>query len=184
MQTWVELAAAQAGALSWRQLRQLGVSRGVVRNKVSSGRWQRRTEEVLTTTKGPLPLEQRRWVAVLHCGEGSMIGGLTAAALHGLSNASPRRSGSRAGWSCSSRTDSSGRGRFTDCEWTLSDGRTLVLEVDGGFHADVDHYEGDVQRQRRLTTPSRVVVRCTSQELRREPWLLAADLRALGVPLA
>lgn len=82
------------------------------------------------------------------------------------------------------RVDSRGQPRFTDCEWRLADGRTLVLEVDGAFHLDVEHYEGDVRRQRRLTTPSRTVVRCTSQELRREPWVVAADLRALGVPPA
>ena len=82
------------------------------------------------------------------------------------------------------RRDSTGRHRFTDCEWQLADGRTLVLEVDGAFHVDVEHYEGDVQRQRRLTSPLRVVVRCTAQELRREPWALAADLRSLGVPPA
>lgn len=81
------------------------------------------------------------------------------------------------------RRDSAGALRFTDCEWDLPDGRTLVLEVDGGFHSHVEHYELDVRRQRRLTTPHRVVVRCTAQELRREPWVVAADLRALGVPI-
>ena len=82
------------------------------------------------------------------------------------------------------RRDSTGALRFTDCEWDLPDGRTLVLEVDGAFHIEVRHYELDVRRQRRLTTPTRVVIRCTSQELRTEPWVLAADLRALGVPAA
>ena len=82
------------------------------------------------------------------------------------------------------RRDSSGQLRFTDCEWHLKDGRTLVLEVDGLFHLEIQHYEGDVRRQRRLTTPTRIVVRCTSNALRHEPWVLAADLRALGVPPA
>jgi hypothetical protein len=298
VESWAELAQAQAGALSWRQLRELDVSRAVVRNKLSSGRWAQRTEEVLTTTTGPLSDEQRRWVAVLHCGPGALIGGLTAAHLHGLqrwhrgevhvivANAdsfeavpgvtlfrtrkplrllrhpSPlptcalepavllwaayepsarsativlaavvqqrlttpealvgwvellkplrrapafrellidiaggsqslaevevvrmcRDHGLRVPDRQVERRDSTGALRFTDCEWELPDGRTLVLEVDGGFHSDVEHYEGDVRRQRRLTTPTRVVVRCTSQELRREPWVVAADLRALGVP--
>jgi hypothetical protein len=32
------------------------------------------------------------------------------------------------------RRDAGGRLRFTDCEWRLPDGRTLILEIDGGFH--------------------------------------------------
>ena len=300
METWTELAAAQAGVLSWRQLRELEVPRGLVRNKVVSGRWARRTEEVFTTTTGPLSREQRLWLAVLHCGPEAVVGGLTAAALQGLKNwerddvcvivanndsfepvsgvetfrtrrplgllrhpsplptcmlepavllwaahAPATRSGmgvlaavvqqrlttpeilaswigllkplrrapamrellhDLAGGSQSlaevdvvrmcranglrvpdrqvPRRDSTGAHRYTDCEWELPDGRTLVLEVDGAFHVDVRHYELDVRRQRRLTTPTRVVIRCTSQELRTEPWVLAADLRALGVPPA
>ena len=66
----------------------------------------------------------------------------------------------------------------------LAGGSQSLAEVDGAFHVDVRHYELDVRRQRRLTTPTRVVIRCTSQELRTEPWVLAADLRALGVPPA
>jgi hypothetical protein len=300
METWGELAAAQAGALSHRQLAELKVSRATVRNKLVSGRWQRRTEEVLTTTTGPMSAEQHHWVAVLHCGPDALLGGLTAAGLHGLKNwhreevhvlvgndhsfeplsgvttFRTRRSlaGMRhpsplptcalepavllwaghephprsamgllaavvqqrlttparlapwvetlkplrrapairdllndlAGGSQSlaevdvvrlcrdgglripdrqvPRVDSNGVMRFTDCEWLLADGRTLVLEVDGGFHADIGQYESDVTRQRRLTTPTRTVVRCTAQELRRTPWVVAADLRALGVPPA
>jgi len=300
MESWSELAAAQAGALSWRQLGELQVARGVVRNKLLSGRWKRRTEAVLTTTTGPLSFEQRLWVAVLHCGPDALVGGLTAAGLHGLRNwerddvsvlvpnadsfepvpgvttfrtrrplailrhpsplptcalepavllwaghephprsalgvlaavvqqrlTTPERLASwvevlkplrrapavrellrdLAGGSQSlaevdvvrmcrdhglrvpdrqvRRIDSAGRPRFTDCEWRLVDGRTLVLEVDGAFHVHVEHYERDLRRQRRLTSASRIVVRCTSQEVRREPWVVAADLRALGVPPA
>ena len=84
MGTWGELAAVQAGALSHRQLTELKVTRATVRNKLESGRWQRRTEEVITTTTGPMSVEQHRWVAVLHCGPGALVGGLSAAAVHGL----------------------------------------------------------------------------------------------------
>ncbi|NNM47667.1 hypothetical protein [Knoellia koreensis] len=80
------------------------------------------------------------------------------------------------------RMDSRGQRRFTDCEWDLPDGRTLVLEVDGGFHMEVEHWEDDLQRQRRLTTDKRTVVRCTARELRDEADAVAADLLALGVP--
>lgn len=82
------------------------------------------------------------------------------------------------------RRDATGRLRFTDCEWRLADGRVLVLEVDGGFHMDVEHWEDDLARQRALTSPGRVVVRCTTRELRDEPERVASDLRLLGVPAA
>lgn len=81
------------------------------------------------------------------------------------------------------RRDSSGRVRYTDCEWRLADGRTLVLEVDGGFHMEAER-EDDLARQRALTRPDRVVVRCTARELRDEPESVARDLLAIGVPRA
>lgn len=82
------------------------------------------------------------------------------------------------------RRDTSGRLRFTDCEWRLADGRTLVLEIDGGFHMEVEHWEDDLARQRALTSRDRVVIRCTSRELRDEPEAVARDLGAIGVPRA
>ncbi|MFT4288996.1 hypothetical protein [Nocardioides sp.] len=82
------------------------------------------------------------------------------------------------------RRDSTGRWRFTDCEWRLPDGRTLVLEVDGGFHMDAESWEEDIARQRALTSPDRLVVRCTSRELRDEQDSVARDLAMLGVPRA
>lgn len=82
------------------------------------------------------------------------------------------------------RRDGGGRLRFTDCEWRLPDGHTLVLEVDGGFHMEVEHWEDDLARQRALTTPQRIVVRCTTRELRDDPERVARDLRLLGVPAA
>ena len=82
------------------------------------------------------------------------------------------------------RRDADGRLRFTDCEWLLPDGRTLVLEVDGAFHMEVEHWEDDLARQRALAATDRLVVRCTSRELRDEPERIARDLRNLGVPRA
>src|SRR5699024_9876344 len=46
------------------------------------------------------------------------------------------------------RRDAAGVQRYTDCEWTLPDGRVVVLEVDGGFHMEVAHWESDIARQR------------------------------------
>ncbi len=80
------------------------------------------------------------------------------------------------------RTDRGGRTRYTDCEWELPDGRTLVLEVDGGFHDDVLQAMADRARNRKLTTARRVVVSCSAYEIRHEPWAVMEDLIALGVP--
>jgi len=82
------------------------------------------------------------------------------------------------------RRDRAGLLRFTDCEWDLPDGRVLVLEIDGGFHINVENYTDDVQRHRGLTTDRRIVIRCTTYEIRHEPVGLMRDLLALGVPRA
>lgn len=81
---WRDLADTQAGLLSHRQLRELGVSPGEIRHHVEIGRWARRSREVVSTTTGPLSLEQRRWLGVLHGGPTAMIGGLSAAECHGM----------------------------------------------------------------------------------------------------
>ena len=80
------------------------------------------------------------------------------------------------------RRDRRGRLRFTDCEWKLADGRTLVLEVDGGFHDEVSQRADDRARQRALTTTGRIVVSCSAHEIRYEAWAVMEDLIALGVP--
>ncbi len=82
------------------------------------------------------------------------------------------------------RIDRRGHTRYTDCEWELPDGRTLVLEVDGGFHDDVMQAMADRARNRKLTTARRVVVSCSAYEIRHEPWAVMEDLLALGVPRA
>jgi hypothetical protein len=82
------------------------------------------------------------------------------------------------------RRDSAGRQRWTDCEWRLADGRVLILEVDGAFHMEVEHWTADKKRARRLTGPDRSIIGCTAYEVRHESHELAADLRSLGVPLA
>lgn len=82
------------------------------------------------------------------------------------------------------RRDAGGRLRFTDCEWRLPDGRILVLEVDGGFHMDVAHWEDDISRQRQLSASDRLIIRCTARELRDGAEMVAADLIRIGVPRA
>ncbi|MCA1982797.1 endonuclease domain-containing protein [Nocardioides nematodiphilus] len=82
------------------------------------------------------------------------------------------------------RSDASGRVRYTDCEWDLPGGVVAVLEIDGSFHMEVEHWEDDIARQRALTSPNRLVIRCTARELREDDAGLARDLRRLGVPRA
>jgi hypothetical protein len=79
------------------------------------------------------------------------------------------------------RKDSSGRLRFTDAEWHLLDGRVVVLEVDGGFHMQVEHWGDDIERERGLVATGAMVLRCTSYELRDNPAGVARDLRRVGV---
>jgi hypothetical protein len=82
----------------------------------------------------------------------------------------------------SMRRDRRGRRRYTDCEWVLPDGRTLVLEIDGSFHDDVLQAAADRARNRRLTTVDRIVLSCSAYELRHDPASVMEDLIALGVP--
>jgi hypothetical protein len=79
------------------------------------------------------------------------------------------------------RTDRSGRRRYTDCEWDLPDGRVVVLEVDGAFHMEAEHWAADMARERELVIGGRIVIRCTARELRDDPEQIVRDLIALGV---
>lgn len=296
--SWSELARAQAGMLSQRQLTQLGVSRSFVRSQLRARRWAQRTSSVFSTTTGPLSRQQSLWQAVLHAGPSALIGGLTAAELHGMRNWSrdeitvlvddelsfdplegvdffrsrrplaimrsaralpvcqlepavllfagyerSRRTAHAAvtatvqqrlttptrlsSWlarmtplrrapefrallhdiaggahslseidlrrACEqfgiaaprgqrSRRDRPGRRRWTDAEWDLPDGSTLVLEVDGVYHDDVVQAAADKSRHRKLVSRRRIVVSCSAYELRHEPESVMADLIALGVP--
>ncbi|MCL2543124.1 MAG: hypothetical protein FWE71_11800 [Nocardioidaceae bacterium] len=296
------LAARQNGMVARRQLTALGLSWNAVERNISGQRWRERTPRVISTFTGKLTIDQRRWMGVLHAGPRSMLGGLTAAACHGLTGwerdaitvvvddelsfepvrgirffrsrrpfdllrstkpGPPRcqlepalllwagydaplrpaygvlaagvqqrlttasrlatwldqlkplrrsrgfrsmlrdieggvQSGAerdvarmchRYGLALphrqTVRLDRDGRRRWTDCEWVLSDGRALVLEVDGAFHMEVLQWTADLRRARRLTTPDRIVVRASAFEVRHEPDEVAKDLLGLGLlPLA
>jgi hypothetical protein len=79
------------------------------------------------------------------------------------------------------RLDAGGRLRYTDAEWRLPGRKVLMLEVDGGFHMDVEHWEGDISRERDLVATGVVVLRCTDRELTDEPEKVAASLRSVGL---
>jgi hypothetical protein len=83
-ETWQQRAAAQAGLLAHSQLRVLGVTRAFFRNQVTAARWRELTHNVVSTTTGPLSRDQQLWLGVLHAGPTALVGGLTAAAVHGL----------------------------------------------------------------------------------------------------
>ena len=81
-----------------------------------------------------------------------------------------------------SRRDSDGKQRFLDCEWDLPSGEIVVLEIDGGHHMDVLHWQADMRRERGVVISRRWVLRATSLEVRLEPQLIVSDLKAIGVP--
>ncbi len=85
-EAWGGLARSQEYVVSMAQLRDLGVARAEVRHHLRMRRWAMRTHNVLTTTTGPLSLDQRRWVAVLHAGPDALLGGLSALEFWGLRN--------------------------------------------------------------------------------------------------
>ena len=80
------------------------------------------------------------------------------------------------------RLDKRGRRRYLDCVWVLPDGRVVVLEVDGSFHAEVVAWWSDMKRERAVVIQGDTVLRCSSIELRLEPEDVMADLRRVGVP--
>lgn len=300
MSDLTRLIAAQAGLVARRQLTEHGVHWDDVRTEVRAGRCVVRTPRVVSDFTGELTLEQRQWLACLHAGPRSLLGGLTAAAVQGMARwerdvitvlvddelafepvegvrffRSRRsfellRDAGRTGVPCCrlepavlmwaaydapdraahailasavqqrlttasrlltwvdrlrplrrapafratlgdiaggaqsgaeldvgrmcrrfriaapdrqrARTDRGGTRRWTDCEWDLGGGSVLVLEVDGSFHMEVEHWGADKRRNRRLTRPDRTVIGCTAYEVRHEPQEVVRDLIALGVP--
>jgi hypothetical protein len=81
------------------------------------------------------------------------------------------------------RRDSTGRLRFTDAEWRLADGRVVILEVDGAFHMEIEHWSDDIERERErgLVADGAMVLRCTALQLRDDSRRVANDLRRVGV---
>ena len=80
------------------------------------------------------------------------------------------------------RRDRDGRRRYLDCEWRLPDGRIVVLEIDGSFHMRTEHWWRDMKRERSVVVSGRSVLRCSSIEIRLEPWSIVRDLVEIGVP--
>jgi hypothetical protein len=85
-----DLLAAQEGLVTKHQLRALGFSREKVR-WAAARRWSAVLPNVLST-HGPHLTPRRRMVgALLHAGDGAMLGSLTAAAWHGVTSSTDHR---------------------------------------------------------------------------------------------
>src|SRR5215217_5085943 len=82
----------------------------------------------------------------------------------------------------SRRRDQRGAWRYLDCEWDLPSGEIVVLEIDGAHHMDVAQWQADMRRERGIVISRRWVMRATALEVRLEPRVIVADLRAMGVP--
>jgi very-short-patch-repair endonuclease len=80
------------------------------------------------------------------------------------------------------RIDKEGRRRYLDCVWVRADGRVVVLEIDGSFHAEVVAWWKDMRRERAVVIAGDTVLRCSTIELRLERADVMADLKAIGVP--
>jgi very-short-patch-repair endonuclease len=64
----------------------------------------------------------------------------------------------------------------------LPNGEVVVLEIDGGHHLEVTHWEADMKRERAVVITRRWVLRATVFEIRLEAASVFSDLRAMGVP--
>ncbi len=68
------------------------------------------------------------------------------------------------------RRDAQGRRRFTDAEFTLPDGRTLIVEVDGIGHLAIDAWHADITRHNGLmVSTGALILRVTNWELGHDP---------------
>jgi hypothetical protein len=81
------------------------------------------------------------------------------------------------------RRDSTGRRRYLDATWRRSDGRLVVVEIDGALHLAQKRWWDDQLRQNELSLADALVLRFPSVVVRTEPELVAAQLRrALLLP--
>jgi hypothetical protein len=78
------LLQQQHGMVARRQLLARGLEWEHVRNQVAARRWVIHTPRVVGTTTGALTWHQRCWLAVLHAGPRSLLGGLSAGEALGL----------------------------------------------------------------------------------------------------
>ncbi len=79
------------------------------------------------------------------------------------------------------RTEPSGRRRYLDAEWRLSDGRVVAVEVDGAVHIAPRRWFDDQLRQNELSLAGTMLLRYPSVVVREEEALVVGQLgRALS----
>ena len=47
-----------------------------------------------------------------------------------------------------------------DCEWDLPSGEIVVLEIDGGHHMEVAHWQADMRRERGIVISAANGITC------------------------
>lgn len=89
-QDWRRIAGEQDGLITRSQLATVDIDRRAVAHRVRTERWQILSPVVIATTTGPLSVDQRVRLGLLHAGGDALVGGLTVAARRGLKNWEPR----------------------------------------------------------------------------------------------
>lgn len=80
------------------------------------------------------------------------------------------------------RTEPSGRRRYLDATWRRSDGRLVVVEIDGALHLVARRWWDDQLRQNELMLTDALVLRFPSVVLRTEEYLVMSQVRRALVP--
>lgn len=75
------------------------------------------------------------------------------------------------------RRDAAGRWRYLDVVWRLRGGRTVVLEIDGVGHMDVERWYDDLMRAAEVTGPGEMMLRLPAMAARTEPERVVGILR-------
>jgi very-short-patch-repair endonuclease len=83
-QAIAEIASRQDNLIASDQLLALGVGRGAIAHRLSTGRWQRLHNGVYLIGPAPPTPRARARAALLACGEGAVLSHRTAAELYGL----------------------------------------------------------------------------------------------------
>jgi hypothetical protein len=77
------------------------------------------------------------------------------------------------------RKDPQGKVRYLDAEFELSDGKLLVVEVDGRGHMEVDQWLDDTDRENEVVIGGRTVLRYPSITVRLNPARVVDQLRRI-----
>ncbi|MDQ6686497.1 MAG: hypothetical protein M3Z50_02605 [Actinomycetota bacterium] len=85
-----QLASAQSGMVSRRQVYALGITRAEVRANVAARRWARLGSQSICMHTGPLELGARHWAAVFEAGPRAYLDGVSALIEAGLERATEK----------------------------------------------------------------------------------------------